>query len=331
MPPKTLNGPRLYLRLLSHVRPYWRQFAGALAGISVLAATEPLLPALAKPLLDESFVAKDPSGLVWVPIAITGLILLRGVADYAGAVGMSWVAGKVVLDLRESMFRRLLELPTTFFDQHPSGTIISKVTFDVTRLTNAATDVLTVIVRDSLAILGLLGWMFYVNWQLTLVTFTVLPAIVAIIWVINKRLRHLARSTQRQYGDMTHILQEATEGHRIIKIFGGQSYETNRFHKSANWIRRFQVKSKAAGAMNAPLVQAVVAVGYHDNHPGPHRRVLLVRNSWGACWGQDGYGVLPAIYVEKQLAADFWTLITPPWCSEGVLCCPPVPSLEDAS
>lgn len=261
MPPKTLNGPRLYLRLLSHVRPYWRQFAGALSGIAVLAATEPLLPALAKPLLDESFVAKDPSGLVWLPIAITGLILLRGVADYAGAVGMSWVAGKVVLDLRESMFRRLLELPTTFFDQHPSGTIISKVTFDVTRLTNAATDVLTVIVRDSLAIMGLLGWMFYVNWQLSLVTFMVLPGIVAIIWVINKRLRHLARSTQRQYGDMTHILQEATEGQRIIKIFGGQSYETNRFHNSANWIRRFQVKSKAAGAMNAPLVQAVVAVG----------------------------------------------------------------------
>lgn len=256
-----LTGPQLYLRLIRHVRPYWRQFAGAVAGIVVLAATEPLLPALFKPLLDDSFVAKDTSGLVWMPAAMIAVIIVRGLAGYVGSVGMAWVSGRVVLDLRGEMFQRLLMLPTTYFDQHPSGTLISKMTFDVTRLTNAATDVLTVIVRDSLILVGLLAWMFYVNWQLSLVTFVVFPATIIIVWIINKRLRRLARSTQRQYGDMTHILQEATEGHRIIKVFGGHKYEMDRFFKSANWVRRFQIKTKMAGAANAPLVQLVVAGG----------------------------------------------------------------------
>ncbi len=261
MPRISLSGPELYLRLLRHVRPYWRQFGLALVGIVIVAATEPLLPALFKPMLDGNFVAQDPAGILWIPLAMIGVIVLRGAADYAGTVGMSWVSGKVVLDLRELMFQRLLTLPTTYFDHHPSGILISKVTFDVTQLTNAATDVLTVIVRDTLAILGLLGWMFYLDWKLSLVTFAVVPGIIVIVVLINRRLRTLARSVQQRYGDMTHILQEATEGHRIIKIFGGQSYEFNRFHKAANWVRRYQLKSKAAGSLNTPLVHMVVACG----------------------------------------------------------------------
>ena len=252
---------RLYVRLLGYVRPYWRQFAASLLGMVVVAATEPAIPALFKPLLDQNFVGRDPGGILWMPLALMGLFLVRGLGDYVADVAIAWVGGKVVYDLRMQMFQRLLHLPARFFDEHSAGVVISKVTYDVTQVTQAATKVLDVVVRDTLAVAGLLGWMLYLNWRLTLVALVVAPPVVLIVRVVSRRLRDISRSLQRTYGEMTHVLEEATEGHRIVKVFGGQRYEAERFGRSANWVRRYTFKSRAAAGLNVPLVQFTTASG----------------------------------------------------------------------
>ncbi len=251
----------LYIRLLRHVKPYWRVFAVAMGALVIAALTEPAVPALFKPLLDVNFVEKNPDDLIWMPLALVGVFLIRALASYTSQMTLAWVAGKLVLDLRNLMFDRLLTLPTPFYDQHASGTLISKVTFDVAQVTEASTNVLVVVVRDSLAILGLLAWMFYLNWQLTLISFTVAPVIIVLIWYINRRIRVLARLTQKTFGDVTRVLQEATEGHRVIKVFGGQQYEARRFHKIANWVRRYQMKTKVVSNLSGPVAQLSAVCG----------------------------------------------------------------------
>jgi subfamily B ATP-binding cassette protein MsbA len=257
----TLNSRDLYFRLLSHVRPYWRTFMLSVAGLVVSAMVEPAVAALFKPLLDANFVQRDPTGLVWMPLAMVGLFLVKGISSYTAEMAMAWVAGKVVLDLRVAMFDRLLSLPTLYYDLNPSGSLISKVNYDVRQVSDAATHVVTVLVRDSLTVLGLLGWMLYLNWRLTLVTFLIAPIIVAVIWIINRRIRQMARSIQKSYGEMTRVLQEATEGNRVIKVFGGQAYEAGRFHETSNWVRRYMYKAKAASSLTSPLALTAVVCG----------------------------------------------------------------------
>lgn len=252
---QSMNSKELYLRLLTHVRPYWKAFAVSVVGMVIAALTQPAVPALFKPLLDESFVEKNTDNVIWLPLGLLAVFVLRAAASYLSEMTLAWVAGKLVLDLRELMFERLLTLPTPYYDQHASGTLISKVTYDVAQVTEASTNVLTIIVRDSMTIIGLLAWMFYLNWKLSLISFALAPVIIGIIWVINRRIRVLAKLTQKTFGDLTRILQEATEGHRVIKIFGGHRQEKRRFHKSANWVRRYLMKTRAIGAASGPVAQ----------------------------------------------------------------------------
>ena len=251
----------LYLRLLGYVRPYWGRFLAAIAGLAVVAATEPAVPALFKPLLDEAFVGKDPFGVVWIPFAIIGIFIVRGAASFVGSVAMAWIGGRVILDLRQEMFARLLELPTAFYDQSSTGAVISKMTYDVAQVAKAATKVVTILVRDSLTILALLLWMGYISLKLTLVGAIMAPVIALLVVHINRRLRGLSRSLQGSQGEMTHVMEEVVNGHKVIKIFGGQDYESRRFGRAANWVRRLNFKTQVASSLNVPLVQTISATG----------------------------------------------------------------------
>ena len=250
----------LYLRLLSYVKPYWKQFAAGIFAMVILAATETAVAALLKPLLDGSFVEKDPFYMFWMPIIMLAVFFIRGISQFASTMAISWVGTKVVLDLRNGMFKRLLLLPTSFYDNHATGNIISKVIYDVTQVTETATNALTSLVKDSLTVLGLLGWMFYLNWQLSLTTFTILPMMMIVVAVTGKRMRRLNRSLQATMGDMTHVLEESVKGQKIVKVFGGQEYESGRFWSVANWVRRFQMKIKAAATINVTLVEGFGAI-----------------------------------------------------------------------
>jgi subfamily B ATP-binding cassette protein MsbA len=251
----SLDNKQLYLRLLRYVVPYWRIFLASLVGMVVVAATEPALPALLKPLLDGSFVEKDPDLMRLLPLLLVGLIIVRGIAGFISSYAISWVSSKVVMDLRCLMFGKLIALPTGYYDDNSSGTLISKVTYDVSQVTNAATDVVTVLVRDSLTIIGLLSWLLYLNWRLTLIALAVVPIIAFVIRSVSGRLRAMSRGGQNAMGNITHVLGETIECNKVIKVFGGQEYESRRFFDAAAKVRRFALKQTMAAASTVPLVQ----------------------------------------------------------------------------
>lgn len=255
-----LTSTQLYLRLLGYVKPYWRTFAISILGMAVTAATEPLLPALLKPMLDGTFIHKDDTVIKLAPLIILVIFFVRGVASFVGTYAIGWVGNKVVMDLREEMFHKLLTLPTRYYDDHATGNLLSKLTFDVSQVTAAATNVVTVSVRDSIIIAGLLGWLFYLNWKLTLLSLVMVPIIAVILGILNSRLRVASRDAQRAMGDITQVIEESVAAHKVVKLFGGQQYEGDRFGDKANWVRRYIMKHAMAAAANVPIVQMVAAV-----------------------------------------------------------------------
>ena len=253
------NSRELYLRLLSYVMPHWRMFAVSIAAMMVVAASEPAFPALMKPLLDGSFVQKDPNLIRWLPVVIVLVFLIRGVASFISGYAITWVAQRLVADLRAAMFWHMLKLPTLYYDNNTTGNLISKYTYDVMQVTGASTSVVTVSVKDSLTIAGLLGWLLYLNWQLTLIAMVVGPVIALIVRMFSKRLRSVSRAEQHAMGDLTHVLEESVGCHRVVKIFGGQEYEAGRFQRMIETVRRFNMKEASTAEANVPIIQLIAA------------------------------------------------------------------------
>ena len=254
-----MNSKALYLRLLRYVAPYWRIFALAILAIIVMAITDPILAALIQPLLDGGFVEKDPTTIKLIPVFLIILILVKGLAMLASSVGMTWVASRLVMDLRAAMFRKILTLPTNEFDKTSSGVLLSKVTYDVSRVMAAATDALVIIVRDSLAVFGLLAWMFYLNWMLSSIVFVIVPLVIGVVRIVSLKLRGMNTSMQDAMGDMTRVLEEAIGGQKLVKVFGGHSYEQNRFQVASNQVRRLEVKTQMTSGLSVFIVQILTA------------------------------------------------------------------------
>jgi len=255
----TGNDARLYKRLLQYVLPYWRTFLIAIVSMLVLAISDPAIPALIKPMLDGAFVDNDPATMKWVPILFVLLFAIRGLASYANGVALFWVSNKVVMDLRQEMFIRILSLPSSYYDEYSSGGLLSKFTFDVTQIKEAATNAITTLVRDSLAIIGLLGWMFYIDWKMTLVAMISAPFITLVILIIRKRLRKMSRKVQDSMADINHVLGECINGHKLIKLYDGNEQEINRFQKVSNDNRRYSMKFAMAAIASSPLNQLITA------------------------------------------------------------------------
>jgi len=258
MPPLTSSG--LYRRLLRYVAPYWRVFALAILGITIVGISEPLLPALLKPLLDGTFVNKDQTLIRWMPALIIAIVLVRGGADYVAAYATGWVSNRLVLDLRKAMFSRLLVLPTAYYDDHLTGNLISRFTYDVMQVTAAATNVLAVLFKDTISIIGLLAWLFWLDWKLTLLALVMAPPIVGVVRVISVRLRNSSRAVQRAMGDLNQVLEETIDGHKVVKLFGGQDYEAARFAAQSDLARRYTMRQVSAAAASVPIVQFLAGI-----------------------------------------------------------------------
>jgi len=253
------SSVRLYFRLLGYVKPYWQRFAVSILAMIVVAATETGLPALVKPLLDGTFVDRDAAMMRWVPVGIIGLFLVRGAASFVSGYMIQWVAQQLVVDLRNAMFGALVRLPTAHYDAATTGAIVSKFTYNVTQVTGAATNAVNVIVKDSLAVVGLLGWMLWLNWQLTLLAVVVGPPIVWITRFFSDRLRKMSRAEQSAMGDLNHVLEESIGCHRVVKVFGGQEYESGRFAQATDKVRRFQMKIATAAAATVPTTHLIAS------------------------------------------------------------------------
>ena len=255
-----MDSKTIYLRLLGHVKPYWRMFAASIFCTIVVAATEPALPALLQPMLDGSFVSHDQTMIRLIPLLLILLFIIRGTFTFASSYATNWVATKLVMDLRNQMFQKLISLPTPYYDNISSGAVIANIAFNVTQVTGAATNVVTVLVRDSFTVLGLLAWMLYLNWKLSLIALVVAPLVALTVRVFSKRLRHTSHSSQHAMGDVTHVLEEALSGHKVVKVFGGEGYELRRFDEANNRLRRFSIKQNVAASLHVPLVQGIAAL-----------------------------------------------------------------------
>jgi subfamily B ATP-binding cassette protein MsbA len=264
-----VNGRSLYFRLLSYVRPYGRVFGLAVLVMVLAAATEPLFPALMKPLLDGGFAAgkaaaQAPPSLsiapLWFALALVGIFVVRGVLTFAAGYFLSWVSNRVILDLRAAMFARLVRFPAQYFDDHSSGVVLSKIAYDVNGVAAASTTVLTVVVRDSIAVIGLFAWLFYLNWKLTLIALAIGPPIALFVRLLSRRLRSMAREAQHALGDLVHVLEETIECHKVVKVFGGQDYEIGRFARAAQRVRGFNMRQTVPAALTTPVTHVLAAM-----------------------------------------------------------------------
>ncbi|WP_026187805.1 lipid A export permease/ATP-binding protein MsbA [Methyloversatilis universalis] len=255
-----VSSRALYVRLLGYVRPYWIAFAVSIVCMALTAAAEPAFPAIMKALLDGGFNGQDPDAIWFYPLAIVLLFVVRGIFGFIADYAFAWAANNVVLDLRRAMFGRLLALPTRFFDNQSSGALISKVAYDVQGVTQAATNVITVFVRDSLTVLGLMAWLLWLNWTLTLIVLGMLPLIALIVRLSSRRIRESARGAQTAMGSIAHTLEETIEAHKVVKIFGGQDYEMGRFEAACRKQRRQNMRNIVAASLVSPMTQVLTAM-----------------------------------------------------------------------
>ncbi|MFT3805022.1 MAG: lipid A export permease/ATP-binding protein MsbA [Burkholderiaceae bacterium] len=249
-----------YRRLMRHTRPYWKGFALALLGLVLAAAMEPLLPALMKPLLDQGFVARDDIPIWVVPVAIIGIFIGRGIGTFTSNYALNWVANKVLVDFRKQMFSHVMRLPSHEFQDQASGVLISRIVFEVNNIAQAATRVLTTVVRDSLVILGLLGYLMWLNWKLTLVALVLIPVMALLVSRFSRRMMSLNRQTLALTGELTHDVEEAVHGYKVIKIFGAYEREMAVFTRTVERLRTAAMRITVASSATVPMTQICTAI-----------------------------------------------------------------------
>ncbi|MFQ6023491.1 MAG: lipid A export permease/ATP-binding protein MsbA [Acidiferrobacterales bacterium] len=250
---------QIYQRLLGYTWPYRWAFLLSLAGMLGLALTSTTFVALMKPFVDGALVERDPELIRLIPIAVIALFTFRGIASFTGEYMLNWVGRKVIFDIRNALFTHLMRLPSGFYDTHASGMLIAKLIFDVEQLSRAATSAILVIGRDGLTIIGVLAWMMYLNWKLTLMLAVLTPIAGLVIIVMSRRLRKYSRAIQGTVGEISHIAQEATEGQRVVKAFCAQQTEVNSFTHANTRNRRQFMRRVAVSAVGVAITVLLAA------------------------------------------------------------------------
>ena len=254
------SGWQTYRRLLGYVRPHRLIFGLAILGMIGASLTDVAFAALIKPLLDGSFVARDMSVSAWIPWAIIGIFLVRGVSEFAAKYGMTWVARQIISALRQQLFEKFMRLPSRFFDHAQSGDLLARLTYTVEQVASAATEALTVMVRDSLSVIGLLLWMLWLSPQLALFILVIAPIVGLLVSLISRHFRRYSRSIQTSVGELAQVSDEVVGGHKLVKLYGGEAYEQARFAAVNERNRAAVMKMEAVSASSTPFVQLLVAL-----------------------------------------------------------------------
>ncbi len=255
-----LKGQDLYRRLLSYTFEHKIVFFFSILAMAAFAITDTAFAALMKPLLDGSFVEKDPDTIKYFPIVLVGLFLIRSIAGFISTYGIAWVGRNVVKKIRKEMFDKLVHTPTSTYDFSSSGELLSKVTYDTEQVAEAATKALTVLVRDGLTVIGLVGLMFYQSFILSVGLFVIGPVIAIFIKLMSVRFRDTSKHIQESMGYITNVVEELIAGHRVVKIFGGENSEKNSFEIVNENNKTRHLKLALIQGISIPMVQFVVAV-----------------------------------------------------------------------
>jgi subfamily B ATP-binding cassette protein MsbA len=258
--PPAPSSTGLYRRLLGHVWPYRGVLFGGVVAMIVGGLADAALVKLTGPLIDELFVHRNQSLAILLPLAIVGVFVLSGLASFVSGYANQWVGNKVILDLRQRMFTRVLSLPSAYFDEISTAKLVARFTNDVNNIAAASTSVLTVLVRDTVTIAALLAILLWSNWRLTLIALLVIPPVGIVVRLFSRRLRAMSRASQSAVGGIAEVLDESIANQRVVRVFGGQDYEAKRFEEAGQKLRRFQMKHAAAAAGTVPATQLLVAI-----------------------------------------------------------------------
>ncbi len=267
---------KVYLRLLRYVVPYWGLFAISVVGFLIFASTQPMLGYILKYFVDG---LSNPEGSLFagapwllehapwlaqlkllqaVPLLIVLIALWQGVGSFLGNYYLAKVSMGLVQDLRVELFNNLLTLPNRYFDNHNSGHLISRITYNVTMVTGAATDAIKVVVREGMTVVFLFSTLLWMNWKLTLVMVAILPVIGVMVSSTSKKFRKQSKKIQTSMGDVTHVTSESIQGYRVVRSFGGEDYERQRFLDASEQNRLRQLKMVKTGAIYTPSLQLVI-------------------------------------------------------------------------
>ncbi len=248
-------------RLWPYIRPLILIIVLAIVAMGVVAATEAGIPAMLKPLLDHGFGAHSSERAKWfVPAAIIGLALVRGVAQYASNYLLNYVSNRILLKLRLEMFERMIHTSASFFQRETASTVINAVVFEVNQILSVLTGVMITLVRDSMTVIFLLGYLFYLNWQLTLIVAVILPGIGWLVSKINRRLRRLNREHQTLTNELSYIVEETVAGYKVVKTHNGERYEMDRFTAMSNRLRGYAMRMTISGGLAQPITQFLSSI-----------------------------------------------------------------------
>lgn len=267
--PDSSSSLKIYLRLLSYVRPYMGFFALSLLGFLIFASTQPMLGYILKYFVDglsnpEASLfpsvpyLRDLQLVQAVPLLIVLIAFWQGVGSYLGNYFLAKVSLGLVHDLRVALFNNLLTLPNRYFDSHNSGHLISRITYNVTMVTGAATDAIKVLVREGMTVIFLFATLLWMNWRLTLVMVAILPVIAVMVSSASKKFRKQSKKIQVAMGDVTHVASETIQGYRVVRSFGGEAYEQTRFLGASQSNTEKQLRMTKTSAVYTPMLQLVI-------------------------------------------------------------------------
>ncbi|HQV80639.1 MAG TPA: ABC transporter transmembrane domain-containing protein, partial [Agitococcus sp.] len=253
------SGWQTYKRLLGYSKAYWGAFALGIVGFILNAQTEWAAAEQIKFIIN-AIQDKDESAKNLFPLIIVAIFFFRGIGTFMGTYYLSLVARNVVYQLRKELFAKLLILPNQYYHLHSAGHLSAKLIYDVEQVTEAASDALKTMVREGFTVLGLLGYLFYTNWRLSISLLIIGPIAASLVRVASKRFRKLSYKIQNTMGDVNHIVGETIQGFAVVKSYGGQAYETQRFDNASKENLKQSMKMVVTSALNTPVIQFLMAI-----------------------------------------------------------------------
>jgi subfamily B ATP-binding cassette protein MsbA len=257
---QTITGRQLCLRLMKYIAPYWDALTVALTCMIAMAATMPMLAALVLSMVDGVITGRNLELMQLILVGIIGIFTVRGVAGHIGAYTINWVGNKLVMDLRMKMFDKLLALPGPYFGDHPDDNPVFGITSGTSQLARTFTGLVTVMVKDTFTILGLLGWMLYLDWEFSLLALLIISAAVLILRSITKRLHAMELEAGQITDGLSRVLKDSVENQWVVKLHGGEKYEHQRMKEQAEEVSRLVMKQMAMASLYVPLIQITTAV-----------------------------------------------------------------------
>ncbi|MGP4123722.1 MAG: lipid A ABC transporter ATP-binding protein/permease MsbA [Sodalis sp. (in: enterobacteria)] len=258
---KELSTWQTFRRLWPMISPFKTGLIVAAMALILNAASDTFMLSLLKPLLDDGFGKANSNILVWMMLLVViALMVLRGVSGFVSSYCVSWVSGKVVMNMRRRLFNHMMDMPVSFFDQQSTGTLLSRITYDSEQVASASSGALITVIREGASIIGLFTMMFYYSWQLSLILVVIAPAVSFAIRQVSKRFRQISKRMQNTMGQVTTSAEQMLKGHKEVLIFGGQKVENERFNSVSNRMRQQGMKMVAASSVSEPLIQFIASL-----------------------------------------------------------------------